>query len=78
MISVISDRFHGLMYTVLGSDVDIYGPGPVTRFSQNHKKLVIAGILAVFVDYSTRFWGPTWIYMVRELSQDFNEIIKNL
>ena len=44
---------------VLGSDVDLYGPELVTRFSQNHKKLVIAGILAVFVGYSTRFWGPT-------------------
>ena len=34
--------------------------------------------LTVFVGYSTRFCGPTWIYMVQAPSDDSQEIIKKL
>ena len=60
-----------------GPDEDLYGPGPVTRFSQNHKNSWFRAFLCVFVGYSTRFWGPMWIYMIRDPSHNFHEIIKN-
>ena len=41
------ERPHLLKHMVLGFDVDLNGPGSITRFSRNHK-LVISGISGHF------------------------------
>ena len=62
---------------VFGSDVDLNGSGPRhTIFTKSSKTRDFGAFLAVFVGYSTQFWGPTWIYMVRDPSLDFHEIMK--
>ena len=49
---------------------------PSYDFLEIIKNFMISGISGVFVRYSTRFWGPTWIYMVRDPAPNFLEIIK--
>ena len=63
---------------VLGSEVDLNGPDPETRVSRYRKNTRFRPFLAVFVGYSTRFWGPWSIQTVRVDVTRFSQNRKKL
>ena len=64
---------------VLGSDEDLYGPGPVTRFSRIYKKIVISiisdrfrGLKYTVLGSDVDLYGPG---PVTRLSQNHKKLV---